>query len=128
MPFAFAIVFLALVSEAHVLQRSPNAQNDITKENNCGLKRGVMNIYIPGCKRRTIRSVGCKGLCLSSARPGLSDQMKTSNEFFTVCKCCKPKTARSRNLKLQCPLHIVKERRIRIYEATSCACLPCSTS
>ena len=123
--FALLCLLMAILTEAHRLPRSSTLENEIVKENECGLKRGVMKIYVPGCNPRIIRSVGCKGFCLSSAKPGVSEKSKTINEFFRVCSCCQPKTWRSRNIKLICPLLTTKVRRVRVYVATRCSCLPC---
>ena len=126
--FSFVCLLLAVLIEAHRLPRRPNLENEIVKQNECGLKTGVMKIYIPGCNPRIIRSVGCRGFCLSSAKPGVSEKSKTINEFFKVCSCCQPKTWRSRNIKLICPLFTNTVRRVRVYEATRCSCLPCGGS
>lgn len=124
----FVCLLMAFLVEAHRLPRRPSLENEIIKENECGLKRGVMKIYVPGCNPRIIRSVGCKGFCLSSAKPGVSEKSKTINEFFRVCSCCQPKTWRSRNIKLICPMLTTKVRRVKVYVATRCSCLPCGNS
>ncbi len=95
--------------------------NYMAKE--CRLKRGTMKIYIPGCEQKTIKSVGCKGFCISSSKPGVA---ATTKNFYKLCNCCQPKSSKTQDVFLNCPAMKVKTRRVRIYVATKCYCKPCS--
>eukprot|EP00794_Sanderia_malayensis_P003715 gene3715-4235_t len=118
------LIFAALiVSSGPVIPRRLQvATNGRYKTSECRLKRGTMKIYIPGCEQKMIKSLGCKGFCLSSSKPGMA---KGSDMFYKMCNCCQPEASMTRDVFLNCPAMKVKRRRVRIYVATKCHCKHC---
>lgn len=126
----FTLLALLLAMTIEDLHSTPRIPRNLKVDSNgkmqatkCRLKRGTMKIYVPGCEQKTIKSVGCKGFCLSSSNPGVAEKM--NKDFFHVCNCCQPKSSVTRDVFLSCPVLRVKTRRVRIYVATHCYCKPC---
>ena len=125
--FCYGIIILMVMEECSTLPKGMTTKHGIANAmQRCNLKSGIMRIYVPGCLQQTVKSVGCKGYCLSSTKPELADQAEHSDKYSQRCSCCKPKSSVIRNIMLRCPTMKIKVLRVRVYVATQCACYPCS--
>ena len=131
MNLCIVYILFAMAAACFCTPKTTNTEKGTQKnfrDIKCSPKPGTMRIYGAGCIEKAIRGVGCKGYCLSSSKPGLANINEVSHEFQKMCSCCQPKKWKSRTVQLNCPKLAIKHRRVQVYEATQCSCMPCRFS
>ena len=104
------LLFSALIAESQHKQFPRRSRSD------CSVHKGYLIMRRDECKF-TIGSFGCRGDCLSSAKP-FSHRIG----WASSCSCCAPIEARIEEKTVVC--RGVKKV-IRFSVATKCACRPC---
>nr|QBL02617.1 glycoprotein hormone-like secreted protein [Tripedalia cystophora] len=103
---------------------SKSKEHNLRWNGDCRIRRGLMQVYIPGCELKKIISNGCYGYCLSYARP---DPQELSKRFTKMCSCCQPTELARMQVMLRCTNRKGKQvpRPMRLLVARKCACGPC---
>ena len=80
----------------------------------CRSRKIQAEVLTQGCGTKTISSFGCKGYCISTAKPRFG-----INGFAETCTCCKPIKTRVKRIVLCNSLPTV------VAVATKCTCRTC---
>ena len=96
----------------------------------CSVYMTSMEVSLPGCIPRKIRTRACRGSCHSWAFPKWvpedSHSLVTRGiHMVHNCKCCKPHSLRSQIVTFACPGRGGNVRRV-LKVPVDCSCRPCS--